>query len=323
MRKIDSSLDFLNILSNEFKLPLPLIKSRYDKRSFYDLNTWHQFFHDNLYFIKAKPFVKWVGWKRQIIDKLIKYMPPSFNNYFEPFVWWWAMFFNIQKEWSILSDINVELINTYNIIKDNPSKLINFLKTLDYNLESYNTIRSWDRESNFEDKYNICKRAWRFIYLNRTCFNWLHRVNSKWHFNVPMGKYTNPDFIQEENILAVSKLLNELNVKIIVQGFEDILKYAKTWDLIYFDPPYDTLSPTANFTNYNKESFGINMQIRLNKVFELLDGMWCKIMLSNHNTPLINELYKQFNIHIISARRNINRNSSWRGLVEEVIITNY
>lgn len=323
MRKNDSSLDFLDILSNKFKLPLPLIKSRYDKGSFYDLNSWHQFLHDNLYFIKAKPFVKWVGWKRQIIDKLIQYMPESFNNYFEPFVWWWAMFFSIQKECSILSDINIELINTYNTIKDNSSKLINFLKTLEYNLENYNTIRAWDREINFEDKYNSIERAWRFIYLNRTCFNWLHRVNSKWQFNVPMGKYTNPDFIQEENILAVSKLLNELNIKIVVQGFEDILKYAKKWDFVYFDPPYDTLSSTANFTSYNKESFGSNMQVSLSEVFSSLDKIWCKVMLSNHNTPLIQKLYWRFTIHIITARRNINSKSSWRGLVEEVIITNY
>jgi DNA adenine methylase len=267
--------------------------------------------------------VKWVWWKRQLISQFEKLFPKQFNNYFEPFLWWWAVFFNLQKEKSYLSDINAELINTYQIIKNNPIELVAFLKTLKYSKEYYLEIRSWDRKINWQNKYSIIQRAWRFIYLNRTCFNWLYRVNSNGQFNVPMWKYTNPNFIQEENILNTSKLLNKTKAEIKLQSFEKVLNNVEIWDFVYFDPPYDVLSDSANFTSYDKSGFWQDMQKKLSEVFRELDRKWCYVMLSNHNTPFIRDLYKWFRFEIVKARRSINSKGTWRGQVDEIVFMNY
>ena len=290
---------------------------------FADKNEAKAFFDANKDMINAKPFVKWVWWKRQLISQLQKLFPSDFNNYHEPFLGWWAVFFNIQKEKSFLSDINEELVNVYKVIKTNPDKLINFLKTLKYSKEFYEEIRAWDRQENWQKNYNEIQRAWRFIYLNRTCFNWLYRVNSKWQFNVPMWKYLNPDFVQEENILNTSKLLNQTKTEIKLQSFEKILDNVWTWDFVYFDPPYDTLTDTANFTSYNESGFGRDMQEKLRDVCVILDKSWVKFMLSNHNTPFIREIFDWFRFEIVKARRNVNSNWAWRGEVEEIVVMNY
>lgn len=273
--------------------------------------------------IKAKPFVKWVGGKRQLIKQFESLFPKEFNDYFEPFVGGGAVFFNLQKKKSYLSDINEELINTYQIIKDKPEELIAFLETLTYTKTCYEKIRAWDRVKNWETKHTTIERAGRFIYLNRTCFNGLHRVNSRWEFNVPMGKYKNPDFVQAENIFNTSDLLRKTEAEIKIESFEHVLDKAKKWDFVYFDPPYDTLTETANFTSYNKSSFGRDMQTKLAETFKKLDKKGCKVMLSNHNTPFIRELFKGFRFEIVSARRNINSKSDARGGVEEIVVLNY
>jgi DNA adenine methylase len=263
-----------------------------------------------------------------LIKQLEKLFPKEFNNYFEPFIGWWAVFFNIQKPQSFLSDINEELINAYQIVKTSPKKLIEFLETLENTKECYTKVRSWDREENWQKKYSDLERAWRFIYLNKTCFNWLHRVNSRWEFNVPMWDIKTAGFIQKENILNSSKLLKQTKAEIKVQSFEKVLDKAQNWDFVYFDPPYDTLTDTANFTSYNQSSFGRDMQTKLAEVYRELDKRWCKVMLSNHNTPFIRELYKWLKIKklsfkIVQARRAINSKGSWRGEVEEIVVVNY
>ena len=287
-----------------------------------------KFFEEHKDMIQAKPFVKWVGGKRQLIKQLELLFPKEFNNYFEPFIGGWAVFFNVQKKQSFLSDINEELINTYQIIKDEPKKLIKFLESCEYSKDFYREIRAWDREADGLKKHSKVARAGRFIYLNRTCFNGLHRVNSRGEFNVPMGSYKNPDFVQKENIINSSKLLNTTEAVIEVQSFEKVLDNAKSMDFIYFDPPYDTLTETANFTSYNKTEFGRDMQRKLAEVFRELDARGCKVMLSNHNTPFIRELYKGLKIKKLSfkvahARRNINNKGGWRGEVEEIVVVNY
>jgi DNA adenine methylase len=151
----------------------------------------------------------------------------------------------------------------------------------------------------------------------------LYRVNSKWQFNVPMWSYKNPDFIQRENITNTSKLLNKTKADIKLQSFEKVLYNAKKWDFVYFDPPYDTLSETANFTSYNESWFGRNLQEKLRDVFVELHKKWCKVMLSNHNTPFIRELYKWFRFEIVKANRMINSNVSGRGQIEEIVVMNY
>ena len=313
----------LNNLAQKFGLTYLVVKSWWEEYSFTSEKEAEVFFEKNLDFIKAKPFIKWVGWKRQLIEQFQELFPKDFANYHEPFLWGWAVFFNLQKKKSFLSDVNEELINLYQVIKKEPKKLINFLKTLKYSKETFLEIRSWDREENWKKKYSDIERAARFIYLNRTCFNGLYRVNSKWQFNVPFWRYKNPDFVQEENILNVSKLLNKTQAKIKVASFEKVLENVKKWDFVYFDPPYDTLSKTANFTNYTDEGFGKEWQVRLSEVFRKLDKMWVKVMLSNHNTPFIRELYKWFKFDIVKARRNVNSKWNWRGEIEEIVVRNY
>lgn len=317
------SIIALQSLAKQFGLNFWIIKSWWENLKFSNYNEAEVFFEENKEMIKATPFVKWVWGKRQLITQLEKLFPKDFNNYFEPFIWWWAVFFNLQKKQSFLSDINEELINTYQIIKDEPKKLIKFLKSCEHSKEFFEKIRAWDREENWQKIHHKIERAWRFIYLNRTCFNWLYRVNSKWQFNVPMWSYANPDFVQEKNILNTSKLLNKTQAEIKLQSFEKILDKVQSWDFVYFDPPYDTLSESANFTSYNESWFGRNMQIKLRDVFVELNKRWCKVMLSNHNTPFIRDIYKWFKFEIVKARRNVNSNWAWRGEIEEIVVMNY
>ncbi len=313
----------LNSLAIRFNLNSWIIKSWIEKEEIKTEEEANVFFEENMAFIKATPFVKWVGWKRQIIPQLQKFFPTEFNNYHEPFLWGWAVFFALQKKQSFLSDVNAELINTYQVIKDKPKELIKFLESCTHSKEFFTEIRAWDRVENWQTNFTDVQRAGRFIYLNRTCFNWLYRVNSKWQFNVPIGSYANPDFVQKENITNVSKLLKETKAIIKLQSFKDVLKNAKTWDFVYFDPPYDTLTDTANFTSYNESWFWRNMQIELRDVFVKLHEMGCKVMLSNHNTDFIREIFAWFRLEVVKARRNVNSNWAWRGEVEEIVVMNY
>ena len=217
-------------------------------------------------------------------------------------------------------DINEDMIVTYNTIKNDVEWLIKELKTYPYDKEFYTQIRALDRKPEFKNISNI-KRAARFIYLNRTGFNWLHRVNSQWFYNVPMGSYNNPMICDIDNLFAAQASLQ--NTIIENADFETILKHAKAWDFVYFDPPYDTLTETANFTSYNKSGFGREEQKRLAETYKKLDKMWCYIMLSNHNTEFIRDLYKDFRREIVHAKRAINSDASKRGKIEEIVVLNY
>ena len=313
----------LNNIASKFGLTIFLVKSWCEHLEFSCQKEAEVFFEENIEMIKAKPFIKWVGWKRQLIEQFQKLFPKQFNNYHEPFLWGWAVFFNLQKKQSFLSDVNEELINVYKTIKKHPKELIKFLESLEYSKEKFLEIRAWDREEWGLENYTKIERAGRFIYMNRTCFNWLYRVNSSGQFNVPFWKHTNPDYVQKENILNTSKLLNKTKAKIKLQGFEKVLKNANSWDFVYFDPPYDVLTESANFTSYDKSGFWRDMQEKLRDVFVKLDKKWCKVMLSNHNTPFIREIYKDFNFKIVKASRMLNSKGSWRGKVEEIVVRNY
>jgi DNA adenine methylase len=240
-------------------------------------------------------------------------------------VWGGAVFFNLKVIYGEdfkgrLRDINEEMIITYNTIKNNVEKLIKELKLYKYDKDFYEEIRSLDRKSNFK-KLSDIKRAARFIYLNRTWFNGLYRVNGSGFYNVPFGRYKNPLICDEDNLRLCSKALQ--NTIIENKDFSSVLEYAKKWDFIYFDPPYDTISETANFTSYDKSGFGRREQEKLFEVYKKLDKRGCFVMLSNHNTNFINELYKDYRKEIVLARRNINSDSSKRGQVEETVILNY
>ena len=275
--------------------------------------------------IKGKPFVKWAGGKRQIIDKLLKYAPYDYKIYYEPFVGGGAFLFELAPQNAVINDYNKELMNVYECIKDENkfTKMCNELNHYETNHseEFYYEIRNKDRDKVKFNKMVDYKRAARTIYLNKACFNGLYRVNSKNEFNVPFNKKAKVNTYDGQNLGIIHSYLNFNNVKMLNVDFEEAVKDAKKGDFIYFDPPYD--SDTSTFNSYTEDGFGKDEQIRLAKVFKELSDRGCHVMLSNHNTKLVNELYNDFNIHVIEAKRNINSNGKKRGKVEEVIITNF
>ena len=275
--------------------------------------------------IKAKPFVKWAGGKRQILDKLKKLVPEDFNTYYEPFVGGGALLFDLAPENAVINDSNEELINVFNVLCNDKkySKMCRYLNKFErkHDEEFYYEIRNIDRNKKKFNKLNDSKRAARTIYLNKSCFNGLYRVNSKGEFNVPFGKKTKVNTYDGENLLNVHSYLTLNNISILCTDFEDAVSTAKEGDFVYFDPPYD--SDTSTFNSYTEDGFNKDEQRRLAKVFKELDKKGVKVMLSNHNTTLIKELYKDYNFYVIEAKRSINSNGKKRGKVEEVIITNY
>lgn len=275
--------------------------------------------------IKGKPFVKWAGGKRQIVDKLLMYAPDEFNTYYEPFVGGGALLFELSPKKAVINDSNKELINVYNVLRNEEKfkKMCSILNTYEKNNseEFYYELRNKDRNKSSFDRLSDYKRAGRTIYLNKACFNGLYRVNSKNEFNVPFGKKTRINTYDIGNLITVSNYLTTNDIKILNVDFEDSVKDAQKGDFIYFDPPYD--SETSIFNSYTEDGFGKEEQRRLAKVYKELSNKGCYVMLSNNNTTLIKELYKDFNIHIIEAKRSINSNGAKRGKVEEVIITNY
>ena len=275
--------------------------------------------------IKGKPFVKWAGGKRQIIDKLKKYVPEEFDTYYEPFVGGGALLFELSPKHAVINDSNEELMNVYRCLCDEEKfkKMCNVLNHYEtsHSEEFFYEVRNKDRSKNAYNRLSDYTRAARTIYLNKACFNGLYRVNSKNEFNVPFGKKLKVNTYEGSNLITVSNYLTMNDIKILSVDFEEAVKDAKKGDFIYFDPPYD--SDTSTFNSYTKEGFNKDEQRRLASVFKELDKRGCYVMLSNHNTLLVNELYKEYHFHIIEAKRNINANGKKRGKVEELIITNY
>lgn len=270
---------------------------------------------------KAKPFLKWAGGKSQLLTEIQKRLPGQYEQYFEPFVGGGAVFFFLQPHKSILVDINSELINTYITIRDNLDELIIDLKRYIYDKDYYYSIRSIDRNSEYENWSNV-QKASRFIYLNKTCYNALYRVNSKQQFNTPFGRYKNPTILDEENLRACSKILQN-NVELISGEFSMIESRITPKDFIYFDPPYVPLTQTANFTSYSQKGFNETMQKKLCCLCHRLNNKGVKFMLSNSSAPLVLELYKSFNLQFVQASRSINSKGNKRGKVAEVLVTNY
>lgn len=288
----------------------------------FDIKDIEELIKEKIDLLQVTPLVKWVWGKRQLLKQFQELYPVKFNNYIEPFVGWSAVFLDIKKSKSFLSDMNSELINLYNIVKNKPNELITFLKTLKYDKDLYLEIRAWDRNDWLKNHSEI-ERAWRFMYLNRTCFNWLYRVNSKGEFNVPFWRYDNPDFIQEKNILNYSKLLNTLNVEINNYWFQESLKNIKKWDFVYLDPPYDTINENNNFTSYDKDWFWKDKQKELVDFCDKINEIWAYFMVSNHNTKYIQEIYSKYNQVTVKAKRNINSKGDWRWEIDEIVIKNY
>jgi DNA adenine methylase len=275
---------------------------------------------------RAKPFVKWAGGKTQILLKLKEFLPNSYNTYFEPFLGGGALFFSLSPNKAILNDQNSELICAYQCFKDR--KLTYLLKKeLKGHEENHSEayfyqIRSLDQSADFLNT-PIHVRAARMIYLNKACFNGLYRVNSKGYFNVPFGKKIKVNTFDEDNFDAISDYFSSHEIHFFNQDYQETVANAKKGDFVYFDPPYDVYPNKSGFVDYGKDGFGKEEQIRLRNCAIDLTKKGVKVMLSNHNTPLINELYNSFTIHVIDAKRMINSNAEGRGFVQEVIVTNY
>lgn len=266
------------------------------------------------------PIVKWVGGKRQLMFELLKNMPKSYNRYFEPFIGGGALFFELQPESAYISDMNEELINLYSVVRDNVYELIEDLSKHEISKEYFLEIRNVDRTEKYAELSNV-ERASRFIYLNRTCFNGMYRVNSQGQFNVPFGHYKNPRIIDENNLLNCSELLKKTEIK--CADFSEILTKVQKDDFAYFDPPYVPLNETSSFTSYTKDGFDIDMQLKLRDVCNELNSMGVKFMLSNSDTKLVNELYANYEIKKVFASRQINANADGRGKITEVLVKNY
>jgi DNA adenine methylase len=270
----------------------------------------------------AQPFLKWAGGKRQLLPEIRKYIPKKISTYYEPFIGAGAVFFDIQPKRAVINDVNTELVNVYECIKNHADELIDDLKKHENDSEYFYSIRDLDRQPEYKELTPI-ERASRIIYLNKTCYNGLFRVNSQGQFNVPFGKYKNPQIVNEIVIKAVHNYLSSNEVRITNSDFEMVLETAKKGDFVYFDPPYDPVSDTSSFTGYSLDGFSKDDQKRLKYVFVELDKRGCKVLLSNSATDFIKDLYEGFHIEIVSASRNINANASGRGKIDEVLVRNY
>jgi DNA adenine methylase len=269
-------------------------------------------------------FLKWAGGKLQLIEQFENLFPSDFRNYYEPFIGSGAVFFYLKSKSRpnkvILSDSNEELINCFTVVRDKPSELIEVLLNhrKRHSKQYYYEVR--DLES---VKLESVSRAARMIYLNKTCFNGLYRVNSKGEFNVPLGDYKNPSIFDRNTLSRASQMLQDVDLRVMT--FDKVLDFAGKEDFVYFDPPYIPLSKTSSFTRYSKSDFSIKEQNQLSKVFRALDSVGCFVMLSNSDHSLIRELYKDYdkNIVVVRAKRKINSVGSKRGAINEIVVTNY
>lgn len=272
--------------------------------------------------LTPRPFLKWAGGKTQLVEELMARMPAFFGNYHEPFLGGGALFFKLYREGKIryarISDLNAELIDTYIAIRDHVDEVIHLLSQFPYTESFYYHLRAQDPW-----KVNLPQRAARMIYLNKTGYNGLYRVNKRGEFNVPFGRYRTPKYCDVENLRAVSRALQ--SVDIAQAPFDIVLEYAEAGDLVYFDPPYAPLSPTANFTAYQANGFSIEDQKRLRDICVELTKRNVNIMLSNSDAEIIRALYAQrrFTLSEVQANRAINCNGDRRGKLTELIVTNY
>ena len=269
------------------------------------------------------PVLKWAGGKRQLLDTLIPLVPKDYSVYCEPFVGGGALFFALQPQSACINDVNHELIRVYTVIKNDVDALIEQLKQFQNNKDQFYEIRSWDRNKDKYTHLSDIEKAARIIYLNRTCFNGLFRVNASGEFNVPFGNYANPNIVNEPVLRAISFYFNNSEIVFNAVDYAEILKNLPDNAFVYLDPPYDPVSVTANFTSYTKDGFSRDEQIKLRKCCDELNERGIKFMLSNSATDFIYDQYSKYNIEIISAKRLVGADASKRGRIQEVIVRNY
>jgi DNA adenine methylase len=261
----------------------------------------------------AKPFIKWVGGKRQLLPAIFKRVPENYGTYYEPFLGGGAVFFRLRPPRAVLSDSNVRLIRTYKGIRDNVEGVIELLKSYHYERRFFAQMRA----RNIDIGTDVEVAAW-FVYLNRTGFNGLYRVNSKNQFNVPFGRYVRPMICDSDNLRACAQLLSHADLR--VEGFETVLERAKRNDFVYFDPPYVPLSATSSFTSYTSHGFDLGSQKQLRIVAAKLKRRGVHVLLSNSASDVVRELYAGFDMKEVDATRMVNSRGTGRGKIAELLI---
>jgi DNA adenine methylase len=271
----------------------------------------------------AMPVVKWVGGKRQLLSDLTPLLPEHFTLYCEPFLGGGALLFWIQPRRAIVNDVNTTLIEMYEAIRDNVESLISELKKHKNDSAYFYKIRNWDRDKTLYNSLSKTEKAARLLYLNKTCYNGLFRVNSAGEFNSPFGNYKKPNIVNETTLRAVSQYFQKADISFYCEDYTSILTQLPRGAFVYLDPPYDPVSDTANFTGYSRGGFLRKDQISLKACCDDLHRRGIKFMLSNSATGFIKELYKEYNILIVQAKRVVNSDASRRGEVAEVVVRNY
>lgn len=269
------------------------------------------------------PILKWVGGKRQLLSEIIPLIDESCDNYVEPFIGGGAVLFRLQPKKAIINDYNTELINVYRTVRDDLDGLVALLKEHEkYNSSDYYyEVRALDRTPDF-DKMSNLERAARIIYLNKTCYNGLYRVNSLGQFNSPYGRYKNPNIVNEVVLRAISKYLNRNEISIRSGDYKDVLNDIEKNSFVYLDPPYMPISSSSSFTGYTEGGFGYDKQVELKEECDKLNSKGVHFLQSNSDCEEIRELYKDYRIKVVKAKRAINSDAKKRGQINEVLIYN-
>ena len=273
--------------------------------------------------ILVAPVVKWVGGKRQLLDTFKPLLPKRITTYCEPFLGGGALLFSLQPQKAFVNDINSDLIQVYTTIKDDVENLIAALSEYRNESDFFYYVRDWDRDKERYAKLTGVEKAARLIYLNKTCYNGLYRVNNAGEFNSPFGNYRNPNIINAPVLRAVSTYFNSADIHFTSVDYEEVLKKIPKGTFVYLDPPYDPVSETSAFTGYSKGGFSRDEQIRLRRCCDDLNARKIKFMLSNSSTDFLREQYAAYNITTVQAKRAINSVASGRGDVDEVVVRNY
>lgn len=269
------------------------------------------------------PVLKWVGGKRQLLDTFRPLLPEKITAYCEPFVGGGALLFHLQPEIAYINDINPELILVYRVIKENAEALIAELEKFENTAEQFYAVRDWDRDRVRYENLSDIQKAARVLFLNKTCYNGLYRVNNAGEFNSPFGNYRNPNIVNAPVLRAVSEYFNSAEIHMSCKDYAEVLKSITEDTFVYLDPPYDPVSETSAFTGYSKGGFSREDQIRLRKCCDELTERGIKFMLSNSATDFILEQYKAYDITVVKAKRTINSVGARRGDVDEVVVRNF
>ena len=275
------------------------------------------------YIAHAAPVVKWVGGKRQLLPQILPLIPKRMTAYCEPFLGGGAVLFALQPKRALVNDLNQDLITVYRVIKENADALIEHLSRHENTPEYFYRIRDLDRDKEAYAALSDVEKASRLLYLNKTCYNGLFRVNASGAFNSPYGHYRRPNIVNEQTIRGVSRYFNSCDITFFSGDFAAVLEQVPEGGFVYLDPPYDPVSDTASFTGYNKGGFGREEQVRLKECCDALTARGVKFLLSNSATPFIRELYGSYRVSIVQARRAVNSVASRRGAIEEVLVRNY